>query len=138
QTSIGHLVGERVLERQFEIGKQTGLVQKLGKLKSGEGGAERLLGNIGNGPEERQRHILSDDGGGLEKVLVLGDKPVDPRRKDRLRGGRDLKRRWGRRRVVRTSPSSERAYLDQRANALLEKERVALSSLDDKRLEHGQ
>jgi hypothetical protein len=35
--------------------------------------------------QEREGHILPDDGRGLEEPLVLGRQPVDARRQDRLR-----------------------------------------------------
>ena len=37
--------------------------------------------------EQRQRHVLADDGGGLEQPLGLGRQPVDARGQDGLDGG---------------------------------------------------
>ncbi len=85
---IGDLVGEGVLEGVFEIREQAPLVEELGGLQTGEAAAERLLGQLGDGLKEGERHILADHRGGLEQTLLLGGEPVDPGGQNRLdRGG---------------------------------------------------
>ena len=85
-------MGERVLERVLEIRKQPRLVEELGGLEVVEPAAERLVRQLGDRLEQRERHVLADDGGDLEEALVLRGEPVDARRQDRLDRGRDLDR----------------------------------------------
>ena len=84
QAPVRDLVGERVLERVLELGEEPGLVEELGGLEVRELGAALLLRSVGDGVKQRERHVLADDGGGLEQPLVLGRQPVDARGQDRL------------------------------------------------------
>ena len=43
QAAVGHLVGERVLERVLEVGEEARLVEELGGLEMGEPSAQLLL-----------------------------------------------------------------------------------------------
>ena len=63
QAPVGHLVRQRVLERVLEVRKEPRLVEELGGLEVGEAAAERLLRHVGDGLEQRERHVLADDGG---------------------------------------------------------------------------
>jgi hypothetical protein len=71
QPLVGHLVREGVLERVLEVGKEPGLVEELRGLKVGELGADLGLRRVGDGQEQRDGHVLADDGGGLEQSLGL-------------------------------------------------------------------
>ena len=63
QAAVGDLVGERVLEGVFEVGEQARLVEELRRLKLGEAASELVLGQIGDGLEQGERHVLADDRG---------------------------------------------------------------------------
>ena len=124
QALVGHLVGERVLERVLEVGEEARLVEELGGLEVREParGARpparrRWPGAAANG------HVLADDRGGLEQALVLGRQAVDARGQDRLHRGRDLDRSTGLRQPVGAALADQRPGLDQRPHALLEEER---------------
>ena len=92
-------------------------------------------GHVGDDPQERERHILPDDGGSLKQPLVLGWQPVDPRRQDRLRRRRDLPRLRRPRHPIGPPIPNEHLGLHQRLHALLEEEGVALGPLDQRALE---
>jgi hypothetical protein len=80
-------VSERVLERVLEVRKEPGLVEELRGLQASQLGAHLVLRRVGNGQEQRHRHILADDGGRLEQALGLGRQAVDARGQDGLHGG---------------------------------------------------
>ena len=71
KVAVRDLVGERVLEGVLGIGRHARLVQELGGLQAVEPAAHCLVREIGDGLEQRSRHVLSDDGGDLEEVPVL-------------------------------------------------------------------
>jgi hypothetical protein len=63
---VRDFVSERVLERVLEVRKEPGLVEELRGLQVRELGAHLVLRRVGNGQEQRHRHVLADDGGRLE------------------------------------------------------------------------
>ena len=65
QARVGYLLGERVLEGVLQIREEGGLVQELGGLEATEPLPEWVLGDLENGLEERELHVLADDGGRL-------------------------------------------------------------------------
>ena len=104
-----------------------------------EAATELLLGRLRDGLEEREGHLVADDGGGLEQSFVLGREPVDPGRQHRLGGRRDLQavpEIVGRRQQpVGAALAGQDLRLDQRPDALLEEEGVPLGPLDQQSLE---
>jgi hypothetical protein len=84
---VGHLVSQRVLESVFDIGKEPNLVEELGGLQAGQLGAHPVLRRVGNGKQQRQGYVLTDDGSSLEQALGLGGQAVDARGQDGLHGG---------------------------------------------------
>jgi hypothetical protein len=46
QATVRDLVGEGVLEREFQIGKHGGLVEELRSLEEGDATLERFLGKV--------------------------------------------------------------------------------------------
>ena len=72
QAPVGHVVGQRVLEGVFEIGKEPRLVQKFCGTKLAQAPAQCLLGYLGDSLQEPKGHIFADDRGGLEQTLVVG------------------------------------------------------------------
>src|SRR5262249_20349618 len=88
--AVGNIMGERMLEGVLDIWKEARLVEELGGLEVGEPPANALLGHVRDRVEQRQRHVLPDDGGGLEEALLLDRQSIDACRKDRLGRRRDL------------------------------------------------
>jgi hypothetical protein len=62
QAAVRDLVREGVLEGVLEIRIEPGLVEELGRLESVEAAPERLIRQVGDRLEERERHVLADDG----------------------------------------------------------------------------
>ena len=62
QRAVRHVLRERVLERVLDLGIEARLVEVLGGLEVREPLAEILLRRLGDGPEQRQRHLRADDG----------------------------------------------------------------------------
>ena len=125
QAAVRDLVRERVLEGVLEVRKQPRLVEELGGLQAVEPAAERLVRQLGDRLEQRERHVLADDGGDLQQALVLRGEPVDARRQHRLDRGRDLDRLDRLRQPVPAALPRQRLRLHQRPDRLLQEERVA-------------
>src|SRR5439155_21432299 len=53
QSPIGHFLGQRMLERVFELGEKRRLVQELGGLESAEAVPERVVRQFDEGLQER-------------------------------------------------------------------------------------
>jgi hypothetical protein len=92
--------------------------------------AEAVLGHVRDGLQERERHVLPDDGGGLEEALVLGRQPVDARREDCLRRRRDLPRVRRLRHPIGPPLSDEHLGFHEGLHALFQEEGVPLGPLD--------
>ena len=138
QAPVGDLVGQRVLEGVLEVREEARLVEELGGLEVGEAAAERSSDCSAMAWRRREGHVLADDRGGLEEALVLGREPVDARGQDRLRRRRDLKGLGRLRQAIGAALARQRLGLDQRPDALLEEEGVALGALDQQLLERLQ
>ena len=94
-----------------------------------------LLGKVRDGVQQGKRHVLPDDGGGLEQALVLGLQPVDARREDRLRRRRDLPRLRRLRHPIGPPLPDQHPGLHEGLHALFEEEGVALGPRDQYSLE---
>jgi hypothetical protein len=55
-------VGQRVLERVLEIGKEPRLVEELGGLEIGQGAAQIVLVVVCDRLQKRERHVPPDHG----------------------------------------------------------------------------
>ena len=114
--AVGHLVGEGVLERVLEVGKEARLVQELRRLQLREGAPQLVLCHLRDRLQERHRHVLADDRGGLEQPLQLGARAgrcARPRIACTVRrhlDGLDRPAPAGRRRARRPAPASRRAF----------------------------
>ena len=133
--AVRDLVGQRVLEGVLEIREEARLVQELGRLEVSEPVSKAALEHIDDSLQERERHVLSDDGGRLQQPLVLGGQPVDARRQDRLSRRRDRPYLGRLRHAIGPPIPNEHLGLHQGLDALLEEERVALGPLDQHLLE---
>src|SRR5215472_12921928 len=82
--AVRYLVGERMLERVFEVGKQARFIQELACLQFGQSALQLVLRRFCDGSEKRVRHVLTNDCGCLQKALVRRYEPIDARSKNRL------------------------------------------------------
>jgi hypothetical protein len=135
QRFIPDLLRQRVLEGVLEVREKARLVQKLRRLQVREPSADVFLRQVCNGLQERQRHILSDHGGGLEKALVLGRQSVDARGEYGLRRRRDLPRVRRLRHSIGPPLAEEHRRLHEAPHALFQEERIPLGTLDQHPLE---
>jgi hypothetical protein len=136
ERAVGDFVGQRMLEGVFGIGKEARLVQKLCRLQMREPPLHRLLRQLRHGVEQHEGHVLADDRGRLEQLLVVRREPVDPGRQDHLHGRRDLDRLDRPGETKGPALPGERTRLHQRPNGLLQEERVA--ALDEELLKRGE
>ena len=90
QTPVRDIMGQRVLERVFQVREQIRLEDKLGGLKMCETTAKCFLVLIDDRQKQCERNILSDYGRGLEQLLLFSWQPVDAGGQDRLDCGWDL------------------------------------------------
>ena len=138
EAPIGHLMGERVLERVLEVGEEARLVDKLGRLKVSQLTTERLLVLVRDSLEESEGKVLPDDRGNLEEPLLIGRQAVDARGQDGLHRAGHVDGGQVARQLVGASRARQRARLDQRSYTLLEEKRIALGSPDQEALERVQ
>src|SRR5713226_3556325 len=133
---VGDVMRQRMTERVLRLGEQACLVKELCGPKMRESATERLVRELGDRLEQRERYVLADDGGRLEQTFVLREEPVDARRQHRLDRGRNLDRLDRLRQPIPTALSHQRLRLHQRPDRLLQEERVA--TLDQQLLERYQ
>ena len=138
EAPVGHLMRERVLEGVLEVGEEARLVDELGRLKVSQPATERLLVLVRDRLEESEGNVLPDDRGNLEEPLLLGRQAVDARGQDGLHRSGHVDRGQVVRQLVVASLARQRTRLDQRPDALLDEERVALGALDQESLEWVQ
>ena len=136
EAAVRDLMRERVREGVLEIRIEPGLIDELGGLQVVESATEHLVREISDRLEQRQRHVLADDGGDLQQTFVLRGEPVDARRQHRLDRRRDLDRLDWLRQPILARLSRQRLCLHQRPDRLLQEERVA--ALDEELLEWRQ
>ena len=77
--------------------------------------------------QQYEGHVLADNGGRLEQLLVVRREPVDPGRQDHLDSRRDLDRLDRPRQTIRAALPGQRPRLHQRADALLDEEGIPAS-----------
>src|SRR5262245_18526800 len=136
QSPVGHLVGQRVLERVLEIGEQRDLVQELCRLQLRQQRTELLLLLLGDLLEQHKRYVLTDDGGDLEESLGFWRKTVDAGGEHRLNRGLNLDGADRLNELILSSLACQHLRLDQSPDGLLDEERVA--ALDQERLERAE
>jgi hypothetical protein len=84
---VGCSIGKSPGLVPFRIREEARFIRELSGREVAKSLTEAVLGHVCDGLEQRERHIPSDDRGGLEEALVLRPQPVDPCRQDRLRIG---------------------------------------------------
>ena len=131
EAPVGHLVGQRVLESVLGVGKETRLVEKLGRLEPGEAIGQRVCGYARNTREHGYRDVGADHRGRLEEVLVLRRQPVDPRRQDRLHRRGHVDGFRGLHEPIRAPLAHEPPVVREVPHTLLEEERIALGPREE-------
>ena len=76
QRLVGHLLHEGVREGVPDLGEQVSLVEELGALEVRQATVQRGLRQLGHGLKERQGHLVTDDGGGLQEPFRLGSRSM--------------------------------------------------------------
>ena len=138
QAAVRDLVGQGVLERVLALGEQADRIEQLGGLEARERCVQRVVRQLGDGLQQRERHVLADHGSRLEQTLVVGLETVDASGQDRLDRRRHPEVRQILGQTVGTAPTDQRAGLDQAPDALLQEERVALGLLDQVALQRDE
>ena len=72
QAVVGDAPGEPVPEGIGDVREQTRLVQELAPAQIGERAVQLLRRQLGHGFEERERHVLADHRGELQRRLLGG------------------------------------------------------------------
>ena len=107
-------------------------------MQVGEAAAQGVLGQIGDGRQQREGHILADDRGRLEQPLLLRREAVDAGRQNRLHGARHRDGRERPAELVAAALADQHPGLHECPHALLEEEGIALGPLDEEALERAQ
>jgi hypothetical protein len=89
EAAVDDLVCQGVLKGVDHLGKGLFLIEELGVLEDTEVLMERDLWTVHDHLEQGERHVMTDDGGGLQQPLCLGGQAVDTRRQDGLDSFRD-------------------------------------------------
>jgi hypothetical protein len=71
QAAVGHVEGQRVLERVLHVGEETGLVHEFGRLQVVQAPAQLIVRDVGHGLHQGERNVLADHGGALQDPLVF-------------------------------------------------------------------
>ena len=121
---------ERVLEGVFEVREETRLEDEFAGPQSRQLAMQVLLGHARDGPQEIEWDVLPDHRGGLEQLLLPGLEPVDASGQDRLDGRGHPDRLHALDQPIGAAGAFQRPRLDQRPNAFLQEERIALGPGD--------
>ena len=71
QTAVGDLMRQGVLEGEFALREQPGLVEELSGLQVGQATLQHLLGQLGNGLEQGQGYLVANHRSGLEQTFFF-------------------------------------------------------------------
>jgi hypothetical protein len=99
---------------------------------------QRLFGQVRKGLQQGEGRFGANDGGRLEQAFLLRRQAIDARRQDGLDRRRYLQAVEGFYQDIGTRRPNQHADLYQRAYAFLQKEGIALGTLDQELLEWCQ
>src|SRR5712691_2170325 len=88
--AVGDVVSEGMLESVLQVGKQLCRIKKLGLLQIPEQAAEVVLRQPGNGMQQGQWDVMSNDRRLLQEALLGGRERIDTGGEHRLDRRRDL------------------------------------------------
>ena len=136
--TVGDVVGEGVLERILQVGKEPCRIEKFGSLQIVEQTAKLVLCQPANCVQEGEWDIVSNDRRLLQQVLLGGGQRVDTRGEHRLHRGRDLDARERPRKAVAAACALEHTSIDQRPHDLFDEERIPAGALHQEALQGRQ
>jgi hypothetical protein len=96
------------------------------------------LGQLGNGMQQGQGDLRTNDRSGLKQVLRLGRQAINTRRQHRLHCGRHLDGRQGLRQTIGAGCAHQHACFDQGTHAFLQEERIPLRALNQEPFQRRQ
>ena len=124
--AVGDVLGERVLERELDLGEHARLPEELGVLPPPQVLAQRGLGPSRHGAQQGERYLGADDRGRLQHLPESLVEAVAAIEDDVLHGvGHGHGVEAGREHHL-LAVVADHALLPQRAHQLLDEERVAL------------
>ena len=128
QAFVGDVASERVLERVLLIRRRLRFVKEVRCLEFVKVEAEAIFRKICDFPQQCDRNSTANRGCNVKHAAQIGLEPIDARRQNRFdsRRNADLTGVFGRQIVARAS--AEGAGLNQRAHALLDKQRISSCS----------
>src|SRR5262249_21002156 len=132
EAAIGHLLCERMLKRVFELRKQARLVEKLRGLQMGECPTQSLLGECGDGLQQREGDVLANDRRTLQERLLFGREPVYPGGEDRLDCSGYLQGHECLCQAIGPQLAHQDLTLHKGLDTLFQEERVPLRALDQR------
>src|SRR5262249_51877349 len=133
--AVGDLLRERVLKGVFELRKEARLIEKFGSVQVGQRPTQGLLGERGDGLQQREGDVLADDCRRLQEGLLLGRESVPPGSEDRLDGGRYLNGPECLRQTIGPRLAHQDLALHERPDTLLQEEGIPFGALDQRVLE---
>ena len=136
EATVRHVVRERVLEGVLELRIKPGLVEEVGGLQAAESAMERVVRQLRDGPEQRERHVFANDRGHLQQPFVLRREPIDARRQHRLHRRWDLDRLDRLCQPILATLPRQRFRLYQRPDRLLQEK--GIPTLDEELFERHQ
>src|SRR5262249_42591650 len=129
ETLVGDVLGDGVLEDEFEFGEETRLVDELQMLQ----GVQIVLDlgrDFGNAGQQPYAELTPDDGRCLHGALDRLFQPIDAGPNNILDGGRNLDRSLTSPDDL-TVPADEQPALQQGYRDLLDEERIPLGLVAD-------
>ena len=86
QSMIGRFLNQRVLERIDRLRDKAGFVQEFGGLELCQALGESLLGQPGDGSEEREGHLFANHSRALQHTFSDCRQAIYASRKHRMHG----------------------------------------------------
>ena len=128
---VYHFVRQSMLESIFDVGEESDFVEEFRGLQTCQPAAKIVPSETSNGLQQVEGHILADHRSRLKELFVLRREPVNSGCQDRLYRGGNVNRRRRSPQPVRSAVADQHLGLDQRPDALLQKQWIALGALDE-------
>ena len=137
-SSVGDVVGERVLEGVLQVRKELRRVEKFGTLQVVEQTAELILRQSTNCVQQGERGVMSDNRRLMQQALLGGGQRVDTRGEHRLHCGWDLGAGERSCEAIAAAGAFEHTGIDQNSHDLFNKERIPTGALHQEALQGRQ
>jgi hypothetical protein len=122
---VGHLLRERVLERERDLRIQGLLVQELGPYEPMQSIPEVIALELRHGGEQRLSKLPADHRRRVEQLLLALRQPIDASREQRLHGPGNRELRDRPFEPEASARAAERSRLDQPLDHLLDEEGIS-------------